>query len=243
MEETYNLEAIVLNRYTFRENDSRVILYSRERGKLELVARGTKKIKSKIAPHIEPLNLVEAMAIKGKKFDYLGSAISRIAFFNIKSDLYLLATAGKIIKFLNQSIREAEPDQQIFSLIKEALQILNDKKLKNGKEELVELFFIYKLMAMLGYKPDLFNCLQCQEKISAQNNYFDFVHGGIICPSCLKNVINKGKLAISSDLIKILRFVDRNNLEELIKLKIDDKILKKDLDNIIRSFQKYHFDK
>ena len=57
MDETYNFEAIVLNRYAFRESDSRVILYSREKGKLELVARGTKKIKSKIS-YIELLNLL-----------------------------------------------------------------------------------------------------------------------------------------------------------------------------------------
>lgn len=239
MEETYNFEAIVLSRYAFRESDSRVILYSRERGKLELVARGTKKIKSKIAPHIEPFNLVEAMAIKGKSFDYLGSAISRSAFYNIKNDLSLLAVTGRIIKFLNQSVKEAEPDQQIFLLTKEALEILNDKKLKDGKEELIELFYIYKLMVILGYKPDLFNCLYCHKKISDQKNYFDITRGGIICPSCLKSLLNHARLTISSNLIKILRFADKNSLSELIKLKID-KILEKELDNLIRSFQKYY---
>jgi DNA repair protein RecO (recombination protein O) len=239
MEETYNFEAIILNRYAFRESDSRVILYSRERGKLELVARGTKKIKSKIAPHIEPFNLVEAMAVKGKSFDYLGSAISRSAFYNIKNDLSLLAVAGRIIKFLNQSVKEAEPDQQIFLLTKEALKILNDKKLKNEKEELVELFYIYKLMVTLGYKPDLFNCLHCHKKISDQKNYFDITRGGIICPNCLKNSLNYKRLTISSNLIKILRFANKNALSELMKLKINE-ILKEELDNFIRSFQQYH---
>jgi len=239
MEETYNFEAIVLNRYTFRENDSRVILYSRERGKLELVARGTKTIKSKIAPHIEPFNLVEAMAVKGKSFDYLGSAISRSAFYNIKNDLNLLTAASQIIKFLNQSVKEAEPDQQIFLLTKEALEILNSQKLKNEKEELVELFYIYKLMIMLGYKPDLFNCLHCHRKISDQKNYFDIARGGVICLNCFKSELNYKGLTISPNLIKILRFADKNSLSELIKLKID-KNLKKELDNIVRSFQKYH---
>ncbi|MFH1822239.1 MAG: recombination protein O N-terminal domain-containing protein [Patescibacteria group bacterium] len=43
MEETYTTKAIVLNRQPFRENDSRVVVYSFEQGKMELVARGTKK--------------------------------------------------------------------------------------------------------------------------------------------------------------------------------------------------------
>jgi DNA repair protein RecO (recombination protein O) len=239
MEETYNFEAIILNRYAFRESDSRVILYSRERGKLELVARGTKKIKSKIAPHIEPFNLVEAMAVKGKNFDYLGSAISRSAFYNIKNDLNLLTVAGRIIKFLNYSVKEAVSDQQIFLLTKEALEILNDKKLKDNKEGLIELFYIYKLMIILGYKPDLFNCLHCHKKISDQKNYFDITRGGIVCLNCLKNLVSNKRLTISPNLIKILRFADKNSLSELIKLKID-KVLEKELDNFIRSFQGYY---
>ena len=47
MEETYNTKAIILNRQPFRERDSRVTIFSLERGKLILVARGTKKITSK----------------------------------------------------------------------------------------------------------------------------------------------------------------------------------------------------
>lgn len=43
MEETFYTGAIILKRSPWRENDSKVIVYSLEKGKLELVARGTKR--------------------------------------------------------------------------------------------------------------------------------------------------------------------------------------------------------
>ena len=87
MEETYATKAIVLNRVPFRENDIRVSLYSSDQGRLDLIARGARKTKSKIAGHIEPISLARIMVIRGKRLDYLGSAINEASYFNIKNDL------------------------------------------------------------------------------------------------------------------------------------------------------------
>jgi len=43
----YNLQAIILKRQIFREDDLLVTVYSLERGKLILQAKGAKKIKSR----------------------------------------------------------------------------------------------------------------------------------------------------------------------------------------------------
>jgi len=94
-------------------------------------------------------------------------------------------------------------------------------------------------MIILGYKPDLFHCLNCHKKISDHKNYFDITRGGVICLDCLEKSLNYKRLTISANLIKILRFADKNSLSELIKLKID-KVLEKELDNFIRSFQRYY---
>ena len=48
------MQAIVLSRRDFREFDQMISLYTREQGKLELLARGLKKVTSKNAAHLEP---------------------------------------------------------------------------------------------------------------------------------------------------------------------------------------------
>ena len=87
MEETYRVKAIILNRQAFRENDVMVTVQSMDKGKLKLVARGVKKMQSKLAGHLEPLNLGDIMVVRGKQFNYVGSANAENCYANIKSDL------------------------------------------------------------------------------------------------------------------------------------------------------------
>jgi DNA repair protein RecO len=87
MQETNSIRAIVLRRVKYRENDSKISVYSFEKGLLELVVRGTARSKSKLAGHIEPFNLVNIMIVKGKNFDYAGSVVSEKSFLNIKNDI------------------------------------------------------------------------------------------------------------------------------------------------------------
>ena len=59
--------AFVLSRRDFREYDQSISLYTLEKGRLEVLARGVKKILSKNAAHLEPFCLIEAEIIQGKE--------------------------------------------------------------------------------------------------------------------------------------------------------------------------------
>ncbi|MFZ2978199.1 MAG: DNA repair protein RecO, partial [Candidatus Magasanikiibacteriota bacterium] len=67
------MKAIVLSRRDFREADQIISLYTLEKGKMEILARGIKKITSKNSAHLEPFSLVEAEIIFGKELNYLGA--------------------------------------------------------------------------------------------------------------------------------------------------------------------------
>jgi|WetSurMetagenome_2_1015567.scaffolds.fasta_scaffold00428_3 DNA repair protein RecO (recombination protein O) len=130
MEETYNIKAIILNRYDFRESDSRIICYSADRGKLELVARGAKKIKSKSAGHLEPLTLSRLMVVHGKDFDYAGTAVGENFYPEIKNNLEKTQTAIKALLLVEKMTRENELDghEDIFILLKIFLEKLEGAK-------------------------------------------------------------------------------------------------------------------
>ena len=83
MESTFTDQVIVLTNYLFRECDSLITVYGKNNGKLDLVARGTAKITSKLAGHLEPISLSNLMIINGKKFNYIGGAVCVNSFFNI----------------------------------------------------------------------------------------------------------------------------------------------------------------
>jgi len=236
MEETYSTKAIILNRVPFRENDIKVSLYSSDHGRLDLIARGAKKIKSKLAGHIEPISLVRIMVISGKRLDYLGSAINEVSYFNIKNDLVKLEIVGRAVNIFNKLIKPEEADKELFNYLIGFLNFIEE--LKIIKHQLWSDFFVFKLLAKLGYRPELRDCLGCSKKITPQGNYFDLNRGGLICKNCVP-ADKLNILTISDSSIKILREIINNNFEKLSSFKID-KQLDKEVKKIISSFYQFY---
>ena len=246
MEETYNVKAIILNRKSFSEGDSRVIVYSRENGKLELTARGAKKIKSKSAGHLEPLNLSDIMVVRGRRYDYVGAAVSENCFSNIKNDLAKLAVAAQAVKIVDQAIRPGVVDEKIFELLEEYLEVLDTAKkdffARGGSalgEKIFASFFVLKLLAELGHQPELSRCLSCVAKIQPGKNRFDLARGGLICGRCAKSG-DSNQLAISDDGIKLLRLALKSDFKRLAKGKISKK-LGQEAGGIVDKFLRYNF--
>ena len=88
------MQSIVLSRRDFRENDQVVSFYTLEQGKVEVLARGVKKILSKNAAFLEPFCFVEAEIIAGKEIMHLGSVQPINIFKNIRADFHKSLAAG-----------------------------------------------------------------------------------------------------------------------------------------------------
>ena len=197
MEETFYTSAIILKRNAWKENDSKVIVYSLEKGKLELVARGTKKILSKLASHLEPITLSDLMVIKGRQVDYVGTAISEENFQSIKSNLDKIFLVGEVINLFDSLVKDQEKDPQLFYLLRDFLFLANSK----NKTEQLSLAFKIKLIAVLGYAPNFDDCIVCGGKSISENSVFDFAKGGVVCERC-KIQAGKNIQNLNSSLIK-----------------------------------------
>jgi len=232
MSDSQNTLAIILNRHDYKEADSLVSLYTQEFGKLSLVARGTKKISSKLAAHIEPLNLVKLMIIPGKGRDYLGSAISQNSFSKIKGNFNKIYFAGQAVACFNRLVNDGEADEAVFNLLVRFLEALDDFQEDIFSKEIGELFFsffIFKLLTELGYQPELYNCLDCGQKIESGENGFNQARGGVICSACFQKLKSEQGLelfTISDNCIKLLRYLGDNNLDLIFRLKINKKLIK-----------------
>lgn len=120
--------SLVLSRRDFKENDQMISLYTLSKGKVEILARGVKKILSKNSAHLEPFCLIEADVIPGKGLVYLGGTAPIKNFKNIRFDFLKSATAGYLTKFLDKALVLNEPDKNIFNLIINWLDFVDTTK-------------------------------------------------------------------------------------------------------------------
>lgn len=254
MEETKNTSAVILDRRPYRESDTLVTVYTKEFGKQVLIARGTKKLQSKLAGHLEPISRADIMIVRGKNFDYIGAALGRDAYPDLKADLNKLYFAGRAIACFNRLVKENQADERLFFLLVEWLERLDnpvggapreekDKFDKADGERLLS-FFTLKLLTELGYQPALRDCLVCRQPLKPGRNYFDLKNGGVIGAECRPERKERPDyppdqlLVISDDSLKIIRYVIANSFGQAQKLKIDRKTIK-ELNNIISQFILY----
>jgi len=237
MSETFNTKALVLNRHIYCEYDSRVTVYTVDFGKIDLLARGTQKPGSKLAAHIEPLSLVNLMIVKGKNTDYIGSSVISDAYAGIKGDLTKLPAAGSALFAFNRLVRHEEKDEELFNLLLEFLDILDQKP---RQADWLLASWSLKFLSALGYQPELYRCVFCQKRLVPEKLYFNAKEGGIICHNCFKKVklVEEDKSSsspfaaarvgkeVSIGTIKILRIILAKNWATLSKLKIEKSYLK-----------------
>src|SRR4030042_2940163 len=93
MSRTYTTTGIILKRRDYQENDRIFCLYTKDFGKIEVVAKGTKKITSKLKGYLEPFYLVKLMIAKGKVFDKLANCNTIKTYNNLRNDPTLLGFA------------------------------------------------------------------------------------------------------------------------------------------------------
>jgi DNA repair protein RecO (recombination protein O) len=156
MEPTFNTRAIILNRYDFRESDSRIICFSEDRGKLELVARGAKKLKSKSSGHLEPLTLSRLMVVAGKDMDYVGTAVGENFFPAVKENLEKTQIAIQALGLVEKMTRVSEVDghAEIFNLLKIFLERIETAKNSGDQPKFSE--FNDNLAVITGFSEEDF---------------------------------------------------------------------------------------
>lgn len=162
----YQDTAIVLARQDFREDDLLVSCYTQKHGKIILRAVGAKKIKSKLAGHIEPMNLVEINWVAGKGSDKLIGASLIDSHRQIKDDDRKVNYGFYFLEVVDKSTRVHHADKRIFEFLRNVLDKLSsvetrfiasqprrDASASSEVLQIIKLCFDYKILFLLGHAP------------------------------------------------------------------------------------------
>lgn len=216
----YRTLGIILKKIEKDEADQLFTIYTKDFGKINVLGRAIRKMTSKLRAGMENLYLSEIEFIQGKTHKTLTDVVLVDKFNNLRQDLKRLTLSFKTAKILDRLVSKEEPDKKIWKLINEVLNKLNDLKLKVNNLDLIYYYFLWNLFSFLGYQPEFSTCLFCGRKISPGFIYFNPKEGGLICPSCFKKS-PPGSRKISSDTIKIIRIILRQDWYMLSRLKIN----------------------
>ena len=140
------------------EADQLLTIFTRDFGKLEILARAVRKISSKLRAGTELFYLSEIEFVQGKTHKTLTDAILIGKFKNLRSDLTKLKIAHKIAESADDLIKAPEQDPKIWQLINEVLDKLNSYTLHAARYTIIYHYFFWNLVSLLGYQPKIQDC-------------------------------------------------------------------------------------
>ncbi len=222
----YRTQGLILKKEGRGEADQLFTIYTKNFGKLEILGKAIRKVSSKLRSGAEIFYLSEIEFIQGKAHKTLTDAVLIEKFENIRKDLRKLRVAYKISEVLDNLVKDQEPDENLWRLLSETFQKLNNYPLPvtgyplpiTGYQLLLHYFF-WNLLSILGYQPEIYHCVLCQKKLLPGKLFFDLKEGGVICQNCFKE--NQSVEETNPETIKILRIILKRDWQTLLKLKIE----------------------
>ncbi|HEX3568114.1 MAG TPA: DNA repair protein RecO [Candidatus Saccharimonadales bacterium] len=166
-----NTTGIILSRTDFGEADRILTLLTPEYGKLRLVAKGVRRVKSKLAGGIELFSISHITFIRGR--GDMGTLVStRLVkhYAGIVKDLQRTMLGYDLIKQLNK-VTEDAPESDYFDLLQQTFEALDDVSISLP---LVQFWFATQLLRLAGHTPNLQTDTAGQKLDPTKTYTFDF---------------------------------------------------------------------
>ena len=166
MKDSYTTNVINLKSYNISESDKLMLMYSKDKGLIKAVARGSKKPNSKLGGRMELLVANKLMVNKGKTLDTISQAEALNTFFKLRGDIDKLFLAMYVCEIVSNFGIENDPNsEEIYSLFYSFLDELSKAKTKE-LSMLQVIKFQLKIMNISGYSLELTDCVKCVDKLT-----------------------------------------------------------------------------
>lgn len=221
-------EAVVLRRRTYSESSLVLTLFTREHGRLDVLAKGARREKGPLFGHLD-LYQREAVLVLPRPqagLDLLTEASFVDEHAGLRFCPSAFAAAGVLAEVAVSAIQPADPQPDLYASFVQALAMLarlGEPEAKAGlaeasgfgvgeKNQLVGRtvqLALLDMLSWLGFGLELRRCVKCGREASAQGGDGLSRRGGLVCRNCR----GAGDPAISPASLAELRRRDGAKLE------------------------------
>ncbi|MEH7124103.1 DNA repair protein RecO [Bacillus sp. JJ1773] len=220
-------EGIIIRTTNYGETNKIVTLYTREWGKIGVMARGAKKPSSRLAAVTQPFTYGYFLVQRSSGLGSLqqGEMISSMR--SIREDIFLTAYASYIVDLTDKGTDDRKPNPYLFELVYQSLNLVNE----GFDAEIIVNIFEMKMLNTFGLYPVLNQCTVC----SSTDGHFSFSirEGGLICHRCLEK--DPYHYKISPATVKLLRLFYFFDLSRLGNISVKQET-KAELKKVINAY-------
>jgi DNA repair protein RecO (recombination protein O) len=229
----YRVCALVLRQRDLGESDRILTLLTQERGKVRAIAKGVRRPRSKLAPGTQLFCCCDLQLAAGADLDLVTQCKVRSAFYGLREDLARVTYASYFADLVDSFTEEHDGGGPLFDILRAALAQAE----RGERLELLARVFELRLMAALGYAPELGSCIRCGEEIKQEWVGFSPAQGGVICARCV--AVEPGCCRMSAGTLRTARICARAWPGLLPRVRLT-KAVGAELAGAMRAYIEYH---
>lgn len=145
----YKVDGIILKRKNVGEADRILTIFTKQYGKLRVIAKGIRKVSSRRAPHLEVFTHISAVVHSGKTFESISEVESLDTYKQLRKDLKRVSLGYYLCELIDSLLPISQEHRDVFTLLLQTLQKIND----GGNIYKQTKIFTLELLWMLGFLP------------------------------------------------------------------------------------------
>jgi DNA repair protein RecO (recombination protein O) len=166
---------------------------------------------------------------KGRNLDIVTQADTVNPFLPLRADLSRASCGYYVAELMDKFTEEREENGRLFDLLVRALAWLGEAE----DTDLVLRYFELHLLDYVGYRPQLFQCVNCLRRVGSSAALFSPAEGGLLCLECGKG--QRGCREMSPQVLDTLRHLQTKDYGQCRRLSLGRQT-HSELENTMRQY-------
>ncbi len=235
MNQGVTVTGMILSATPIGEYDRRIVILTKEKGKISAFAKGARKQNSPMMGATNPFSFGQFLLYEGRSsYNVMQANISNY-FMELSTDFEGAYYGFYFMEIADYYTKEYNDEKEMLKLLYQTMRALASSKIKR---ELIRYIFELKTMVVNGETPEVFRCSNCG--VSDRNMVFSSKNHGLICEEC--KAIALDGLLVDSATLYTLQYIVSSTIEKLYTFTVSDEVLGQ-LRKIMKQYMKTHVDK
>lgn len=202
------LQGMILRSVPQGDYDKRLVLLTKEKGKITVFARGARRTKNALSGKTNAFSFGNFLVGTGSSAYYLRNADITNYFMEMSQDYERSCYGFYFLEFAEYYSREGNDELQLLKLLYQSLRALLKDSIPNP---LVRYIFELKAMVINGEYPECFACMSCHKIL--REGYFSVYKAGCVCAECRPKV--QDGIYMDASVLYTLQFIVTAEIEKL----------------------------
>lgn len=212
---------MVLSAMPVGEYDKRLVILTKEHGKIAAFARGARRPNSPLLSSSEPFSFGTFTIYQGRDSYTVATAEISNYFSELRNDLEGAYYGFYFCEFVSCMTRENVDATDVLKLLYQTLRCLAKKTIPNV---LIKVIFELKMMYINGEGPQVFSCTKCGKQ--EENMMFSIREGGLLCENCRKKREVSDRKILLPATIYTMQYINSTPIEKLYTFVVTEEVLK-----------------